>query len=262
MLVIQGCMRARRKQASGLHCSHGLPSAAVASPLAEAIGRRVRELRGDVPQSKVADAARAYGLDWNQSSVSQLEKGTRGLSFDEALLLPEVLTAALGKPVELVDLIPTSVGDAEDVFVELGGGVEVSGRWLQAVLRANREAAGLDVVRPSTLGVMHVSGVEGIDATTLDELRQRWWPRASRAKVARALAGRHREAEQKAARNLGVPVDALVVVAHRRWGRDLTDERDARAAERLDDDASPRTVQAVRGAVTRELLTELKGVMG
>lgn len=65
------------------------------------------------------------------------------------------------------------------------------------------------------------------------------------------------DAEQMVARRLGVPVAAVVAAALGTWQRGLTEERDARAAERAGSGATPRTVQAARGHVTRELYREI-----
>jgi transcriptional regulator with XRE-family HTH domain len=66
------------------------------------------------------------------------------------------------------------------------------------------------------------------------------------------------DAEAKAAARLGVEPIVVVRAAHRRWNLGLTDERERRIAERAGPDASPRTLQAIRGHVTRELLAELR----
>jgi transcriptional regulator with XRE-family HTH domain len=65
------------------------------------------------------------------------------------------------------------------------------------------------------------------------------------------------DAEAKTAARFGVEPILVVRAAHRLWGRGLTDERERRIAERADPDASPRTLQAIRGHVTRELVAEL-----
>ena len=68
------------------------------------------------------------------------------------------------------------------------------------------------------------------------------------------------DAERKAARRLRTTAyDVASFARHRLWGRSLTEERDARVARRVGGDATPRTLQAHRGHVTRELLDELRG---
>jgi hypothetical protein len=68
-----------------------------------------------------------------------------------------------------------------------------------------------------------------------------------------------RLADQKAAAVLGVSVDHLQKAAVRAWGNSLTDERDRRLEERLGgQQVNPRSRQAIRGHITRELLGELR----
>ena len=68
-----------------------------------------------------------------------------------------------------------------------------------------------------------------------------------------------RLAEQKAAASLGITPTQVQELAERAWNRDLTTERDARVSERTEDkEVSARSLQALRGHVTRELLNELR----
>lgn len=68
-----------------------------------------------------------------------------------------------------------------------------------------------------------------------------------------------RDAVQRAARKLGVTAERLEAAASRRWGRGLLAERDARMAARTEPAGDER---AVRGHVTRQLLTELAEELG
>jgi predicted transcriptional regulator len=68
------------------------------------------------------------------------------------------------------------------------------------------------------------------------------------------------EVEQKAARALGItPVD-VSRLAQRRWHTTLTAKRESLLSARLrgKGDITPRTLQAMRGRVTRTLLSELR----
>jgi len=51
------------------------------------------------------------------------------------------------------------------------------------------------------------------------------------------------------------------VAAHGRYGRSFSDERDRRVAEQATSDAAPRTLQALRGHVTRAMVAELAPVL-
>jgi hypothetical protein len=66
------------------------------------------------------------------------------------------------------------------------------------------------------------------------------------------------DAEQKAAHKLGVSPFAIAATAHKLWGHSLTKERDRQVAEQATADTSPRTVQALRGHITRGLLAQLQ----
>jgi hypothetical protein len=69
------------------------------------------------------------------------------------------------------------------------------------------------------------------------------------------------DAETKAAASLGVTPALLALAARKRWGRSLTAERDRRLADRGHTGAEPRTLQALRGHITRELLEELRPLL-
>jgi transcriptional regulator with XRE-family HTH domain len=73
----------------------------------------------------------------------------------------------------------------------------------------------------------------------------------------RILLAAASDAERKAARVLRISPDALLRLAVDRWGHTLAAERDRRIGVRAAT-LSRRSLQAVRGRVTRELLDELK----
>jgi hypothetical protein len=73
-----------------------------------------------------------------------------------------------------------------------------------------------------------------------------------------AHADKLADAEQKAARRLRTFPLAVAVAARRRWRRSFTEERDHRVTAQAQPDATPRTLQALRGHVTRALLDELR----
>jgi len=50
----------------------------------------------------------------------------------------------------------------------------------------------------------------------------------------------------------------VAISAHRSWGRSLSAERDRLVADQARGDAPPRTLQALRGHVTRTLTEELR----
>jgi hypothetical protein len=84
-----------------------------------------------------------------------------------------------------------------------------------------------------------------------------FWPGMTMGGYEDASEAAGGDAERKAARRLGVPALTLSVAAHSRYGRSFTAERDRRVAEQAPADAPPRTLQALRGHITRALIAEL-----
>jgi DNA-binding XRE family transcriptional regulator len=223
----------------------------------QAIGQRLRELRleSGLRQDQVATAARRVGLGWTQATVAAIERGNRELSLGEWFLLPTVVGFAGGMTghwPKLAELLPDS------------GRVALSGETTAAVDILRAELAGqLDHDSRHPLG----------DYSTplsrkLNESTQRWlakvkrellplWPGMTLGGAQDAQEAARGDAERKAARKLGVDAMNLSVAAHGRYGRSFTAERDARVAEQAPADASPRSLQALRGHVTRAMLAEL-----
>lgn len=181
------------------------------------VGRRVRAIRKEAGarQVDVATAARAFGLPWPASKVAALEVGAKCVSAEELLLLPAVLTAALGRPVGYADLFD------DDADVRLSPAVVVAARDVPALL------AGCD--SPFALAAAGGGG-------------NTWWD----------------ESAWRVARSLEVDRQTLIDACARLYGRSLSAERDARAAELLPADAPRRTVQAKRGRITRDLEREIR----
>ena len=89
---------------------------------------------------------------------------------------------------------------------------------------------------------------------------RRLWPAATPAQIVQAERAGRGEVELKAAKRLGVEPEAVSLAAFGRWGHSLTDERDAQV-ETAVAGASPRTAQALRGHVTRQLIAELEPIL-
>ena len=68
------------------------------------------------------------------------------------------------------------------------------------------------------------------------------------------------EVELRAAKHIGVEPSEVSVAAFGCWGRSLTEERDARVLDAVAG-ATPRTAQALRGHVTRQLIAELEPIV-
>jgi transcriptional regulator with XRE-family HTH domain len=204
-----------------------------AIPIPALVGRRVRKLREAAgrSQDELASAARRAGLNWTRGSVASLEFGRRGLSAEEFLLLPLALMFLDGKDHTLVELLegaskvtrPTGPTTGTKFLREL-----VTGGDTGAVGARERQiAAG-----------------GGIAASGKDP------------KVVAFMAAR--EAERHVAGILDTEPEAVAQTAWTRWRRGLTEEREHRVASRAGEGASPRSLRAIRGHVTRELIDELR----
>jgi transcriptional regulator with XRE-family HTH domain len=190
-------------------------------------------------QDQVARRAREQGLSWSRSSVAAIENGHKSMVIGELVLLK----LALGVPMQ--DLL------AGDGVIRLGDGALRTLEEVRAILAGDTSA---------------VQAVEELPEYTYINLRRYLdWQKGGRSGKADrdrkfqlvALAG-NGEAEQKAARKLCVPADVLSAMAFQRWGRSLTDERDAQVELAEHDLDSPQSVRAFRGRITRQLLAELE----
>jgi hypothetical protein len=193
-----------------------------------ATGMRARREAAGIQQDQIAAAARRCGLTtWRRYTVTAIEHGRRGLSLFEMLMLPHILeTAGLGV-VTFAQLLP----DDDDSPIQIATGVVATTREVRRWM-------------PQTMPPRDLSSVAKL--------------------VANIDLDVYRAAERHAARRLRVKAETVVTAAQARWGRSLTDERDARVSEgearlsaALRDDVARRR-QALRGHVTRALLEELR----
>ncbi|CAN5462164.1 hypothetical protein BH20ACT21_BH20ACT21_00030 [soil metagenome] len=199
--------------------------------LSSYLSKRVRALRVERGwrQEDVAARARAAGLNWQWDNVSGIEHGTRFLSVEELFVLPGLFDLTL--PELLSD------GD-EHHLLELGD--ECAATLLQL-----RQSFRGEWTLPVRAG--HRDSVPGIA---------------------------ERKAARKMSKALGFDVAPATIMrlSQDLWGRSLSAERDVRISETADlqDDwnrsaallglkeTTPRSLQAIRGHMTRELLDELK----
>jgi hypothetical protein len=202
--------------------------------LATLVGRQVRQIRvaSDRSQDELASAARRAGLDWTRAAVAALETGRRGLSAEELLLLPLALTFLDEKEHTLAELIP----DSQRIVRPTGA--PAGTKFLRHLARGGDARAAGARERQIAQGV-------GIKAS------------GERPEVLAYMAAR--EAEQHAARVLGVSPEDVARAAWRRWRRGLTEERERRVELRSQSDASPGSLRVIRGHVGRDLLDELRG---
>lgn len=206
-----------------------------AVPFQQVIATGMRSIRGDLPQDRIRAFANDYGLAWTRSTVAAIETGKRKISADELVLLPLILSRATGRPVQLADLFPEG----------------------PAVLITDDAALKPAVVRKVANGQVDDRAAGGwwyLDCFTPGSRRTR-----ALATDRIALLESEREQETRAARQLGIEPIALVKTAHALWKRGLVEERDRRAAE-AHPDAEGKSLDIIRGHVTRQLFDELREV--
>jgi transcriptional regulator with XRE-family HTH domain len=235
---------------------HGVTGDQDALTLRQWVGQAVRSLREQhgKRQDDVARSARTLGLTWTASKVAALERGDKALPAEELLLLPLVLAETqCGQP-SLADLLPQGSGT-----VRLGDQTAMSAAVLAQVIRGE----DIDIREVNSPSIRE-------SFARIEKWVEEGGPRRSMAifsatlevsgRDSRELHAAERaagDAERIAARRLGVPSLAIIAAALATWGHGLTQERDARAAQRAGPGASARTAQAARGHVTRELYREL-----
>jgi transcriptional regulator with XRE-family HTH domain len=194
--------------------------------------RQRRELR----QEEVAERLRSYGLtSWLRGTVAQAEVGARRLVLEEVLLLAVALETT---PAELVQ------GDPSEL-VELGSDARLSIEAVRQLL------SGMVQTMPVTSGVK----ATGPSSEVLAEARR--FGLSDLEIIDRAVTG-VTEADRHVARKVGIPAEHVSLAAMSRWGHTLAEERERRLTERSGEGASARQLQALRGHVTRELMTELE----
>jgi len=188
---------------------------------------RIRKEKGWSQDDLVSRGWRV-GLPWSRTTIAALEVGKRAVELGEVVLLALILNSSVADLLAGDDL--TLVGDE-------------TGMWLddvRDVLTSDQQTA------QENFPDIHsrVSKAKAVDVHDL------------------VMLSANGEAEQKAARKLGVTPQTIAQAAYDIWGRSLTDERNLRV-EQIDwlDETSTRRVQAYRGHVTRELLDEIESLI-
>jgi hypothetical protein len=239
--------------------------------LAEIVGRNLRRLRGDRPQDEIARNVRDHGLRWTRGTLAGVELGRR---------LPSALELALVCAANGWDFRELFAGDEEEVEVVPGTVVPVGPVHVEVVPGT---LVPLGLIRALTTGggwADHQTDNAEVDLASFGDsfsidVLSTWAavpePKMARYKeicpdlspdlLAEAERASQGEAEQNAARKLELddPLE-VAVAAIALWDHSLTWERDERvaAAEVCNPGSSARTLQALRGHVTRQLLAELE----
>lgn len=218
-------------------------------PFAQSLGRvvRHRRLSAGRTQDELAETIRSLGLDWSASSVAAFETGRRGVSALELLVLPLALRQIDAEGFEVHEL----VSDLPDFTVE-GGRLLTS----DALAEVARGRAGELPAR--VLTDLPEWAEEDRRAQRRQSFAPYLWPEADEETLDQVERDASGAAEQKAARRWGVEADFVSLFAHRLWGRSLTAEREARVEQQAPEGTSKRSLQALRGHVTRDLLGQLE----
>jgi transcriptional regulator with XRE-family HTH domain len=201
-----------------------------ARSIEEIVGEKVRAHRQErgFTQDELARRCGTVGFLASRSVIDAIERGTRQLRITELL----GLLAVLGMSLE--DLCGAGP-------VALDGGLSVNADTL--VEQARGEQHSWDISRGSESFVVIPSTGAVISFSSTAALR--------------GLVRAYTDAEMKAARKLRVDPQAISETAERLWGHSLAGERDQRVRAQAAEGASARSIQALRGHVTRALLEEI-----
>jgi transcriptional regulator with XRE-family HTH domain len=215
-------------------------------------------------QERTAAWFRYHGLTaWRTSTVGSLEAGLRRPRLDEVLLMARALR------VTVAELIP----GGDDGRVEMGDGAVVSPRWIREMLAGDFHGK-FDEIQ---IDEMPYESFPGDEPSAEERIRELEESRRLR-EVSRPVLhwdSRHHDrlrpgdmwdaettptdAERHAARRLSVEPGVVKLAARALWGHDFEDERDARVGEAHQ--LVPRSRQARRGLVTREILAEMRAML-
>ena len=211
-------------------------------------------------QEHAAREFRRKGLtSWRKGTVGQLEAGLRRPRLDEVLLMARALEVTLD------ELLP---GDGE--HIEMGDRAVLTPRGIRELLsggfdryndRPVDEAPYESFPEDEVIEDLYRKAVS--ERERLDALLQpiaQWCDdhgvQLLHGDYRRAL-GTPVDPERHAARRLAVDPAQVKLAARLLWNhRDFSDERDARIGDTAS--LSPRSLQARRGLVTRDMLAELR----
>jgi len=214
----------------------------------KAVGATIRRIREayELRQEELAAMARSeWGLTWTRATVAAIETGKRELSPVEFLLLKPMLS------VRYEDLFP----DKQPILITPEAIVRSD--FLKALFSPEFDHERILVEPEFKRSRAWID--EGLGILSSLQLKMSKFPKDAFfwRKLKQHAAG---DAEQKAARKLGVEPVVIAVAAYNLWDRSLSDERDHRAKE-LTITSSAGRLQNIRGHVTRELLRELERVL-
>ncbi|HEY5110367.1 MAG TPA: hypothetical protein VII96_12235 [Acidimicrobiales bacterium] len=225
--------------------------------LLSVIAGNVRRLRtaspsGPLSQEGLASAMRLRGVLWTRATVAAVETTRRSVSLIESIALADCLGVGV-----------TGLVEPETSHVAVDAGIWSAAYLLGAVL-GDTEKVG-DAFQSEELrhlGRTLTRAVRG--ARSLAQIITARWGDEVTLNPAVFVESERQIGDTETAvadrlesrTRLGVTPLEIVVAADALWGRCFADERDRRATGRPD--ATPRTVQALRGRATRAMEQELR----
>lgn len=196
--------------------------------LGQVVGTNLERIRNIESWSQDDVAARGWrvGLPWTRSTVAAVEGGRRAIELGEVVLLALTLNRTV---TEL--LAGTGVA-------RLGDGSDISLSDIRQIVTRDARRAQKAVV----------------------DVKHRIYATRNQA-YDRVMLSAGGEAEQKAARKLGVTPQVIAEAAYTLWRRSLTEERNVRVEAKAADPDTARKSQARRGHITRVLVREIESLL-
>lgn len=226
---------------------------------AQAIGEFLSEFRDEynLTLDQVARTARKYGASWSASSVRNIELGKATTSLPNLICLALALGELSDRELTLSDLL----GEAREIDGPSFLGIHPVRRGAidrilgdtPVVLDASDDFVGTDIMLDGVIDLLQSPSV----SQSLSQLKSDM-PAGYRVGGHPAFKDSPPSlAEERAAAKLGIRPAALRTWAHHLWGISLEEEASRRAEVRAQESGRAVTAQA-RGAMTRELLTEIQ----
>ena len=216
-------------------------------PFARVLGANIRARREQLglTQDQAAALLRRVGLDVSRSWIAALERGS-GRTLD----LGELALVCFALETNLEGLLAGT------------GHVRVSPQATIALEKIHGLLEGETTIDDDELDVpiTREPVLNPADWSARKRRNRQLWPGVTPAQTVEAERAGRGEVELKVAKRLGVDPREVSLAAFGRWGHSLTAERDMRVTAAAEG-ASPRTTQALRGHVTRQLVTELEPIV-
>lgn len=221
-------------------------------PLAQVVGANAKRLRAEATGSAVARAAKKHGLNWGTGRIADLEAGRVSPTLSVLVAFAAALGDVKERPVALPELVE------HDGFIALTSDLAVTGDALVRFLNGDPVELTVSDI-PGGLEAMSSAFARAFEHfDRQNQYLDAHHPKLNNltrlipASVWEEVAMHSGEAEDRAAKTLGVERFVLDHASAALWGKSLSQERDARAAG--------ESAQK-RGRVTRSLLNEIRRVL-